>query len=148
MSALPVVTGPGEIESCPCRGETRGVETITGTPAEVEAWSCGACGTDWAVTVVNPHPRQFLDQLAADVAARAVLREITTLAGQADTLTDGQMRARLIGCLVRLDQICRRSAAPGFPAGYRPDNEVPGTSPVPPHTPDTPASREKGAGDE
>jgi hypothetical protein len=124
------------------------VKTITGTPAEVEAWSRGACGTDWAVTVVNPHPRQFLDQLAADVAARAVLREVITLAGHTATLTDGQLRDRLISCLARLGQACRHGAAPSMiPAGYRPDNEVPGTSPVPPHAPEHAGLAGKAAGD-
>jgi hypothetical protein len=60
---------------------------------------------------LTPHLRPWLDQLAEDVAARAVLQDITTLAGQVDTLTEGQMRARPIGCLARVDQICRYGAA-------------------------------------
>jgi hypothetical protein len=51
--------------------------------------------------------RAFLEQLAEDVAARAVLREVIALREQSDTLTDGQLRARLIRCLARLDQVCR-----------------------------------------
>jgi hypothetical protein len=122
---------------------------ITGTPPEVPGWSCAACGTQWWITVVNPHVRRpFLDQLTEDLATLEVLREVLALKERADTLTDGQLLARLIGCLARLDQICRRSAAPGFPAGYRPDNEVPGTSPVPPHAPEHSGLTEKVAGDE
>jgi hypothetical protein len=127
-----------DVEGCPYCGETSGVKTVSDTPPKVWAWSCGACGTDWAFTVVNlqMRPRPWLLQLTEDLAARAVLQEITTLADQVDTLTDGQLRARLISCLARLNQICRRSATSTIPAGYRPDNEVPGAPPVPPHTPE------------
>lgn len=97
----------------------------------VPGWSCTQCGTEWWISVVNPHLRRpFLDELAEDVAARAVLRDVIALREQAGTLTGGQLRARLIGCLVRLDQICRWGADPHAPAEHRPDNEVPGAQPV------------------
>ncbi|HET9253778.1 MAG TPA: hypothetical protein VFO16_01070 [Pseudonocardiaceae bacterium] len=92
--------------------------------------------------------RPFLDQLIEDLAALEVLRDVLALKEQADTLTDGRLLARLIGCLARLDQICRRSAAPGFPARYQPDNEIPSTPPVPPHTPEHASLAGKAAGDE
>jgi hypothetical protein len=134
----PNETGPGPLrgvrvvsaassdegESCPYREGTTGVKVITGTSPAVLAWSCGNCGTDWAVTVVHPHSRRrWLDQLTVEVTARAVLREVTALAGHADTLTEGQLRTRLLGCLARLTQV--------LPAGNRPDNGVPGVQPVP-----------------
>ncbi|MGH3804056.1 MAG: hypothetical protein ACRDTD_28770 [Pseudonocardiaceae bacterium] len=132
-----------DMDACPYCRETSGVQVITDTPPTVHAWSCQACGTEWALTVVNPHLRPFLDQLAVDVAARAVLREVTTLAEQADTLTQGERRARLIGCLARLDQVCCHSAAAsGFPAGRRSNQRVPGTQPVP----DSPVADSTGIG--
>jgi hypothetical protein len=112
-----MANGHAEVEPCPyCRG-TSVVEVITDAPPKVQAWSCSPCGTDWAVTVVNPHLRPLLDQLAEDVAARAVLAEVIALREQAPALTDGQLRTQLINCLVRLDQICRWGADPHAPAG-------------------------------
>lgn len=128
---------PDGVEDCPCCGDTSGVQAIPGTPPRVRAWNCGDCGTDWALTVVHPDLRQrYLDELAVDVAARAVLQDITDLAGHVDTLTDAQMRARLITCLARLDHACRRrgadpGAASGSPAEHRPTNGVPGAQPIP-----------------
>ncbi|MGH8922817.1 MAG: hypothetical protein ACRD0H_31500 [Actinomycetes bacterium] len=120
-----------ELDACPSCGETSGVQVITDIPPKVRAWSCKACGTEWWISVISPHPRPWLDGLAEEVAARAVLRDVIALREQADTLTRAQLRARLIGCLARLDQICRCSAASEFPAGHRPDNGVPGAHPVP-----------------
>jgi hypothetical protein len=78
-------------------GTTRDVEPITGVSPKVDAWSCATCGTDWAVTVVNP--RLFLECLTGTVelaAARSVLRGVITLADQMPTLTDEQLRLRLV----------------------------------------------------
>ncbi len=100
-----VAADPGDIESCPRCGGTSGVKTITDTEPGVWAWSCGECGEQWWITIVNPHARRaLLDHLAVEVTARAVLHEITTLADQVDTLTDGQLRARLLDCWGRLAQ--------------------------------------------
>jgi ribosomal protein L37AE/L43A len=95
------------VDPCPYCGTTSRVKVITGTPPKVQAWSCLACRTEWAITVVNPHVRPLLEQLAEDVAARAVLREVIALRELAPTLTDRELRARLIRCLARLDQVCR-----------------------------------------
>jgi hypothetical protein len=121
-----------DVEGCPSCGETSGVEMFTDTLPKVQAWSCRVCGTDWAFTKVNlqMRPRPWRVQLAENLATFTVLQEITTLPDQADTLTDDQVRARLINCWARLDQICRRSVASGFPAGHRSNNEVPGAPPV------------------
>jgi hypothetical protein len=73
----------------------------------MRAWSCTACRTDWAITVVNPRP--FLDHLTTTVelaAARSVLRQVIALAEQAPALTDDQVRARLVD-LARTAR-CRR----------------------------------------
>jgi hypothetical protein len=120
---------PG-VEPCPSRGGTSGVRVLSDAPPGVLGWSCTECSTQWWITALTPHPRPWLDQLARDGAVRAVLQDITTLAGHVDTLTEGQWRARLIRCLARLDQIGRYDAA-GLPAGHRPDTAVPGAQPVP-----------------
>jgi hypothetical protein len=85
-------TGTGTGESCPyCRG-TDGVQPITGTSPVVQAWSCTACRTNWAITTVNPQP--YLDRLGATVeqlgATRSVLRQLIMLSGEAPGLTDEQ----------------------------------------------------------
>jgi hypothetical protein len=83
-------------QACPGCGDTTGVQPVPGISPRVRAWSCSACRTDWAITVVNPRP--FLEQLTAAVdlaAARSMVREIITLADQAPMLTDEQLRFRL-----------------------------------------------------
>jgi hypothetical protein len=88
-----------EVDSCPGCGGCGGssdVKLITDTSPKVQAWSCSACGTEWAVTVVNP--RSYLDYLVATVelaGARAALRALLTLTDDAPTLTDTELRYRL-----------------------------------------------------
>lgn len=93
-----MVTDPADINRCHGCGGTSGVQPITGTSPQVQAWSCAACGTNWATTTVNPRP--CFDRLAATVeqlhAARSVLRQVVTLADDADTLTDQELQARLL----------------------------------------------------
>jgi hypothetical protein len=91
------VTGTTD-EACPYCGDTSGVAPTPGTSPRVKAWSCTLCRTDWAITVVNPQP--YCDRLAATIeqlgAARSILREIVILAGDADGLSDEQLRTRLL----------------------------------------------------
>jgi hypothetical protein len=85
------------------------VRVRSGASPGVRAWSCAACRTDWAITVVNPHP--FLDHLATTVelaAVRSVLREIIALAEQAPALPDDQLRARLVDLARTVRPGCRR----------------------------------------
>jgi hypothetical protein len=66
-------------------------------PPSVQAWTCTACRTDWAITVVNPQP--YFDRLAATVelaVARSVLRHVIMLADDAATLSDKELRTRLL----------------------------------------------------
>lgn len=77
------------IDPCPYCGSITDVRPITSTPSKVWAWSCAACGTQWAVSVVNPRP--YLDRLTAAV----LLRQMLVLADQAPSLQDDQLRARL-----------------------------------------------------
>jgi ribosomal protein L37AE/L43A len=66
------VTDISDIDPCPDCGTTLGVQLINDNPPKVRAWSCAACGTDWAISVVNP--RYYVDQLAAVVVLRHVVR--------------------------------------------------------------------------
>ena len=69
-SGVGMTTSPNEVEPCPYCEKTNGVKVITQTPPKVRAWNCGDCGTDWALTMVNPQLRPWLNQLAVDVLAR------------------------------------------------------------------------------
>lgn len=71
--------------TCPHCGNTSGVQPTANT-ARVTAWSCSDCGTEWAVSVVNP--RLYLDRLTATVAAR----QFVSLADDAPGLTDTELR--------------------------------------------------------
>ena len=79
-----------DTDPCPYCGSTSGVQPITGTSPKVQAWTCTACGTEWAISVVNP--RLYLDQLATGV----VVRQLTTLAQEAPGLSNQQLRTRLL----------------------------------------------------
>jgi transposase-like protein len=84
-------------ETCPYCRATSGVQS-TPAPPRVQAWSCTACRTDWAITIVNPQP--YFYRLAATIeqlsATRSVLRQLIRLSGDAPGLTDEQLRARLV----------------------------------------------------
>jgi ribosomal protein L37AE/L43A len=84
-------------DACPYCGETTGVQPMP-APPKVQAWMCTACGTDWAISVVNPQP--YLDHLTATVeqlaAARSILREVVALAADAPQLADVEIRDRLL----------------------------------------------------
>lgn len=87
-------------DSCPSCGTTEGVQPQPAPPT-VAAWTCTECGTDWAISVVNPHLRTTYP---ADLAAtaheihrlRRTLRQIITLADDAPELADPELRDRLL----------------------------------------------------
>src|SRR5262249_52372296 len=90
------VTGPGpsmvvastSVDRCPCCGRTSCAQPISGIFPGVHVWRCAACGTNRAVTMVNPCP--LLERPAWTVeltAARPVLWNVIILADQAPTLT-------------------------------------------------------------
>jgi ribosomal protein L37AE/L43A len=88
---------PTDMEPCPSCDTTSDVKVIPDTAPNVQAWKCGACGTDWAVTVINP--RSYLDHLVATVelaGARFALRALLSLADDAPGLTDAELRSRLM----------------------------------------------------
>ena len=86
-----------ETEPCPYCRATSGVQS-TPAPPRVKAWTCTACRTDWAITAVNP--RLYFDRLAATVeqlgATRSVLRQVISLADDVATLSDKELRDRLL----------------------------------------------------
>lgn len=90
-------------EACPGCGTTTGVQQITGSSPKVHAWSCTACGLDWAITVVNPHLRaRYLTAAAEEIRRlRWTLRQVVTLADDAPTITDQQLRNRLLALAER-----------------------------------------------
>jgi hypothetical protein len=105
---LTTVTGTID-EACPYCGETSGVQS-TPAPPSVQAWSCTACRTDWAITVVNPQP--YFDRLAATVelaVARSVLRQVITLADEVATLSDKELRDRLLALADRVGLVAAPS---------------------------------------
>ncbi|MGH3773692.1 MAG: hypothetical protein ACRDRW_20250 [Pseudonocardiaceae bacterium] len=92
---------PDTAESCPGCAATIGVRGTASTPPQVQAWSCAACGMDWAMTVVNPHLRAtYPAGLATAVEEigrlRWTLRQVITLADDALTITERQLRDRLL----------------------------------------------------
>ncbi len=97
---MTTVTGTTDIDPCPYCGETSDVRAMP-APAKVQAWTCDHCHTNWAVSVVNPHLRSpYLIGLAAAVGEisrlRWTLAQVITLADDAPTITDEQLRTRLV----------------------------------------------------
>ncbi|MBV8539002.1 MAG: hypothetical protein JO063_08055 [Pseudonocardiales bacterium] len=89
---------PGTAESCPGCGAITGVLRATGTAPTIHTWSCGL---NWVISVVNPHLRPaHLADLAAAAGEigrlRRMLRQVITLADDAPTITDEQLRDRLL----------------------------------------------------
>ncbi|MGH3717640.1 MAG: hypothetical protein ACRDRI_02165 [Pseudonocardiaceae bacterium] len=87
-------------ESCPGCGTTTGVLRTTGTTPTIRTWSCTTCGLNWVISTVNPHlrPTHLADPAAAGEIGRLrhTLRQVITLADDAPTLTDQQLRDRLL----------------------------------------------------
>jgi transposase-like protein len=86
-----------ETEPCPYCWATSGVQS-TLAPPRVQVWTCTACRTDWAITTVNP--QRYFDRLATTVeqldATRSVLRQVITLVDDAGTLSNAELRDRLL----------------------------------------------------
>lgn len=96
------MTSPTD-DACPRCEATTGVRQITGTSPKVRAWSCTACGLDWAISVVNPHLRAGYLAAAAEEIRRLrwTLRQVITLADDVPTITDQQLRDRLLALAQR-----------------------------------------------
>lgn len=95
-----MVTGTTDIDPCPCCGTTSGVQPMP-APPKVDAWTCTACGLNWAISVIRPDSRAaaLLTDLGATAQEigrlRRTLRQLCTLADQAPTITNEQLRDRL-----------------------------------------------------
>jgi hypothetical protein len=109
VSAPMTERGPSTVgarlTSCPGCGEIEGVEQTSCTP-RVAAWKCNTCGMSWAISPVNHGQRPaYFELLAATVeqlgATRSVLRAVVTLADDAPTITDQQLRDRLLALAER-----------------------------------------------
>ncbi len=96
----PCRDAPGTAESRPGCGATTGVLRTTGTTPTIRTWSCTTCGLNWVISVVNPHlrPTHLADLAAVEEIGRLrrTLRQVITLADDAPTLTDEQLRDRLL----------------------------------------------------
>jgi hypothetical protein len=72
---------------------------MAGTSPEVSAWSCAACGTQWAIS--NIRPQFSFARFAAAVqqlgCAWSILREVIALVGEIPGLSEDQLRTRLVG---------------------------------------------------
>ncbi|MGH3771569.1 MAG: hypothetical protein ACRDRW_09270 [Pseudonocardiaceae bacterium] len=89
---------PGTAASCSGCVATTGVQRTTSVGEVVQAWSCAMCGMTWAITVVNPHLRAAYPAGAVEEIGRLrrALRQVITLADDAPTITDRQLRDRLL----------------------------------------------------
>jgi hypothetical protein len=97
---MTLMTASAAESCCPGCDETDGVEQTSSTPS-VTAWTCTRCGMDWAATLVNHGQRlAYFEQLAATVEEigrlRWLLRQVITLADDAATLSDKELRDRLL----------------------------------------------------
>ncbi len=77
------------------------MQPITGTSPKAQAWSCTACGLNWAITIVNPKPRPaYLADLGAAAQEigrlRWTLRQVVMLADEMSKPTDVEPRDRLL----------------------------------------------------
>jgi hypothetical protein len=109
VSASTTATDPADLAPCPYCGGTNGVQQVTSTSPRAQGWSCGECGTDWWIGVINPRP--YLDYLVGWVelaAARSMLRQVIALADEAPALPDDQLRARLASFTGTARHGCRR----------------------------------------
>jgi hypothetical protein len=87
-------------DACPYCGSTSGVHAQP-APPKVQAWSCSVCITEWEISLVRPDSRAAA--LLGDLGATAdevgrlrwTLRQLCTLADQAPTISNKQLRDRL-----------------------------------------------------
>lgn len=91
---------PADERGCPGCGQVEGVEQTSSTP-RVAAWKCTRCGMSWAISLVNPHLRHaYLADLVAAAEEirrrRWALRQVIALADDAPTITDDELRDRLL----------------------------------------------------
>lgn len=83
-------------ETCPGCHTTDQVRSA-GNTLNTEAWACDGCGMGWAVSLVNPHLRDRASDYAEQLgAARWLLGQVVALADEAPTLTDRELRHRLL----------------------------------------------------
>lgn len=94
-------------EVCPGCARIDGVE-LTRCTSRVTTWKCARCTTEWAISVVNPHlrpdhPATFAAAVEQLSTARGLLRQVITLAEDSPTITEVELRSRLVA----LDECAR-----------------------------------------
>jgi hypothetical protein len=89
---------------CPYCGATSGVRQ-TGDTGRIQAWSCDHCDTDWAFTVPDSRTAALLGDLGAAAQEirrlRWTLAQVVALADAAPTITNEQLRDRLLALAAR-----------------------------------------------
>ncbi len=91
---------PADESCCPGGGKTGGVQWTAGS-TNTDAWTCTHCQMSWAISLVN-HGQlpTYFQQLAATVQEvdrlRWLLGQVVTLADDAPTLADVDLRDRLL----------------------------------------------------
>jgi hypothetical protein len=95
VNTSPTVTGTID-DACPYGGETTGVQPMA-APPRVQAWHCSVCTTEWAISVIRPDSLTDLGVAAQEIGRlRRILRQLCTLADDAPTITDRELRTRLL----------------------------------------------------
>lgn len=104
---MPIDTRPAntsttatDSEACPYCGTSDRTRPTTDT-GRVRAWVCDHCSTDWAYTVPDSRAAVLLTTDLGAVAReigrlRWALRQVIALADDAPTITDVELRARLL----------------------------------------------------
>ena len=84
---------------CPYCGTASGVRQTRDT-GRIQAWACDHCATDWAFSVPNSHTTAALAGLGAVAQEirrlRWALAQVVTMVDEMPTLTDVELRTRLL----------------------------------------------------
>jgi hypothetical protein len=84
---------------CPYCGTITGVRQTSDT-GHIQAWACDHCDTDWAFTLPETRAAVLLSDLGAAAQEirrlRWALAQVITLADEMPTLTDVELRTRLL----------------------------------------------------
>jgi ribosomal protein L37AE/L43A len=112
------VTATDTTDACPyCRTSDR-IRQTSDTD-RVQAWSCDHCGTDWAYSLPDTRaavlPTTDLGAVAQEIGRlRWIVRQLCALVDDAPTITNAELRDRLLALAVR----CPRPGVQCAPSGY------------------------------
>jgi hypothetical protein len=98
-STSTTATGTTTGETCPYCVASDGVRRAVDA-GRIQAWACARCDTDWAFTAPDSHTAAALGDLGAVAQEisrlRWTLAQVITLASEMPTLTDVELRTRLL----------------------------------------------------